>query len=121
MLVLSETLSSIRLPRSIPCWPHIAANAVSLSAWTVRRSAGWLGHVTVAQTEAELTAIRRSVNRDSPFGDDTWPDGATEKLGLDITTRPHGLPGLKEYGVQHLSCSPVLNESVFKVVIPTPV
>jgi len=38
------------------------------------------------QAEAELTAIRRSVNRGSAFGDETWATAATKELGLEITT-----------------------------------
>ncbi|MEJ7595659.1 MAG: transposase [Planctomycetaceae bacterium] len=33
---------------------------------------GWLEHANSPQTDAELAAIRRSVNRGSPFGDETW-------------------------------------------------
>ena len=59
-----------------------------LSAWHLRRNAGWLGRVNSPQTDAESAAIRRSVNRGSPFGDETWATSATKKLGLEITTRP---------------------------------
>ncbi len=48
-----------------------AEEKASLSAWPLRRSAGWLAHVNSPQTAAELAAIRRSVNRGSPFGDET--------------------------------------------------
>ena len=66
-----------------------------LSTWPLRRSSGWLKHVNSPQTESELTAIRRSVNRGSAFGDETWATTATKKLGLEITTRPQGRPKLK--------------------------
>ena len=66
-----------------------------LSAWPIRRSAGWLEHVNSPQTDAELTAIRRSVNRGTPFGNETWATAATRSLGLEITTRPHGRPKTK--------------------------
>ena len=66
-----------------------------LSAWPLRRSAGWLAHVNSPQTETELAAIRRSVQRGSPFGDEHWATTATKKLGLEITTRPQGRPRLK--------------------------
>jgi putative transposase len=51
--------------------------------------------VSSLQTEAELVAIRRSVKRGSPFGDETWATTATKKLGLEITTPPQGRPKLK--------------------------
>ena len=73
----------------------IAVEKKLLSPWPMRRNAGWLEHVNSPQTDAELAAIRRSVNRGSPFGDETWATTATKKLGLEITTRPQGRPKLK--------------------------
>ena len=74
-------------------WCHgKPAEQCLLSSWPIRRSAGWLDHVNQPQTEAELTALRRSVNRGSPFGDETWATKATSKLGLEITRRPRGRP-----------------------------
>ena len=72
-----------------------AAEKELLSGWPMRRNAGWVEHVNSPQTDAELAAIRRSINRGSPFGDDTWATTATSKLGLEITTRPQGRPGSK--------------------------
>ncbi len=69
-----------------------AAEKAILSAWPIRRSVNWLDHVNAPQTEAELTAIRRSVNRGSPFGDEAWSTAATKELGLEVTTRPRGRP-----------------------------
>ncbi|HRA87621.1 MAG TPA: hypothetical protein PK992_06125, partial [Planctomycetaceae bacterium] len=66
-----------------------------LSAWPLRRNAGWVEHVNSLQTDAELAAILRSVNRGSPFGEETWATTATRKLGLEITTRPQGRPRSK--------------------------
>jgi putative transposase len=42
-----------------------------LSAWPTPRRAGWVDHVNAAQTAAELAALRRSVRRGSPYGDET--------------------------------------------------
>jgi len=53
------------------------------------------GYVNSPQTDAELAAIRRSVNRGSPFGDETWATTATKQRGLKITTRPQGRPKSK--------------------------
>jgi putative transposase len=72
-----------------------AAEKELLSAWPLRRNAGWVEHVNSPQTDAELAAIRNSVKRGSPFGDGTWSATATKKLGLEITTQPHGRPKLK--------------------------
>ncbi|GEM_PF-2226641 len=59
------------------------------STWPLLRNPGWLEHLNSPQTEAELTAIRRSVNRGSPLGGETWATTATKELGLEITTRDH--------------------------------
>ena len=69
-----------------------AAEKLLLSAWPVRRNSGWIGHVNAPQTEAELMALRRSVNRGSPYGDEAWSVTATRALGLESTTRPQGRP-----------------------------
>ena len=61
-----------------------AAEKELLSAWAIRRSPGWLEHVNSPQTDAELTAIRRSVNRGTPFGTEAWAATATKSLGLEI-------------------------------------
>lgn len=74
-------------------WCHGTAEEQSLlSAWPIRRSPGWLTHVNQPQTDTELAALCRSVNRGSPFGDGTWSTTAASKLGLEITTRPRGRP-----------------------------
>jgi putative transposase len=63
-----------------------------LAPWPVRRSPGWLEHVNAPQTEVELTAIRRSVNRGCPFGDESWSNRMVTKLGLENTVTPRGRP-----------------------------
>ena len=72
-----------------------AAEKELLSAWPLRRNAGWLEHVNSLQTAADLAGIRCSVNRGSPCGDEPWATTATRKHGLEITTRPQRRPKLK--------------------------
>ncbi|MEQ1905709.1 MAG: hypothetical protein ABL888_16090, partial [Pirellulaceae bacterium] len=43
-----------------------------LSPWPVRRSPNWIDYVNDPQSELELTAIRRSVLRGCPLGDESW-------------------------------------------------
>lgn len=52
----------------------------------------WLEHVNRPQTEAELTAIRRSVQRGQPFGGEAWRLKVARQLGLEHTIRPRGRP-----------------------------
>jgi len=42
-----------------------------LAAWPRPRLAGWVEQVNAPQTEAELSALRRSVKRGCPFGSGT--------------------------------------------------
>jgi putative transposase len=69
-----------------------AEDKTLLAAWPVHRASGWLEHVNAAQTEVELAALRRSMERGSPFGDAAWSDAATRVLGLESTLRPRGRP-----------------------------
>lgn len=52
----------------------------------------WRSWVNKVETEAELNALRRSVKRGLPFGDDDWTRSSAVRLGLEATTRPRGRP-----------------------------
>jgi putative transposase len=78
---------------SLRRWKYRTAKEKSLlAAWPVPRWPGWIGHVNGPQTEAELTALRRSVQRGSPFGEPAWSDQMVHRLGLESTLRPQGRP-----------------------------
>ncbi|MEQ1906625.1 MAG: transposase, partial [Pirellulaceae bacterium] len=59
-----------------------------LSPWPVRRSPNWIDYVNEPQSELELTAIRRSVIRGCPLGDESWSAKTVARLGLESTLRP---------------------------------
>lgn len=69
-----------------------------LSRWPVSRAANWAQYVNAPQTEAELTAIERSLQRGNPLGDPAWSERATRVLGLETTLRPRGRPRKSEKG-----------------------
>jgi putative transposase len=48
--------------------------------------------VNRAETEAELEALRRSVNRSRPYGSAQWVERVVSKLGLEWTMRSRGRP-----------------------------
>ena len=52
----------------------------------------WIQRVHEPLTEAELAAVRSSVNRGTPFGGERWTRTAAAKLGLEFTLRPPGRP-----------------------------
>jgi putative transposase len=52
----------------------------------------WRRHVQLAQTEAELAALRQSVVRGAPFGEGSWQERTANRLHLQSTLRPRGRP-----------------------------
>ena len=54
--------------------------------------ANWTKRVNRAESEAELAAIRRSVQRGTPFGGERWTATTATRLGLESTLRPRGRP-----------------------------
>ena len=63
-----------------------------LSEWPLPAPSRWARLVNEVQTEAELQALRNSVNRGQPFGPESWIDQCVQKLGLQSTIRPRGRP-----------------------------
>ena len=63
-----------------------------LSAGPVAIPSDWLNLVNEPQTEAEVAAIRTSVQRGTPFGGPRWTQRAARELGLESTLRPRGRP-----------------------------
>lgn len=63
-----------------------------LSPWPIRRSRDWAARVNEALTEKEREAVRRSVQRGRPFGDQDWTESLADRLGLWSTIRPRGRP-----------------------------
>ena len=55
----------------------------------------WRQLVDKPETEKELEALRRSVNRGTPFGDVSWTRRAANRLHLQSTLRPVGRPRKK--------------------------
>jgi putative transposase len=56
------------------------------------RGEDWARLVNEPLTEAELSAVRRSVNRGTPLGETRWVRRTAGKLGLEYTLRPRGRP-----------------------------
>jgi putative transposase len=69
-----------------------------LATWPLARHASWVEYVNSSQGEAELAALRRSVRRGSPYGDDNWCDQVVRRLGLESTLRPQGRPRKQKNG-----------------------
>jgi putative transposase len=56
------------------------------------RPPDWVRRVNRPETEAELDAIRNSVDRSAPFGSNAWRTRTAARLGLQSTLRPRGRP-----------------------------
>src|SRR5579872_1515018 len=63
-----------------------------LAAWPLAEPSQWVKFVNRPETEAELTALRRSVNRGQPYGPESWIERCVRQLGLESTIRPRGRP-----------------------------
>jgi putative transposase len=76
------------------CQGDAALRAI-LSDWPIEIPARWPAIVERPQTEAELEAIRVSVARGRPFGDDRWAGRTAKRFCLESTFRPQGRPRKK--------------------------
>lgn len=63
-----------------------------LSAWPLSMPRNWVEQVNRPQTEAEVAALRRSVLRGRPYGDEEWEQRTATGLHLESTMRPRGRP-----------------------------
>ena len=56
------------------------------------RPSDWVRRVNRPETDAELEAIRKSINRGTPFGTKAWQTRAAARFRLQSTLRPRGRP-----------------------------
>jgi putative transposase len=67
-----------------------------LAEWPAGRPRGWLNLVNEPLTEAELQALRQSVQRGTPYGSNVWMKRSAQRLDLGSTLRPRGRPRKQE-------------------------
>jgi putative transposase len=65
---------------------------VILSRWPIPRAPDWVARVNKPLSEKESEAVRRSIERNRPFGDESWTEELANRLGLWCTIRPRGRP-----------------------------
>jgi len=63
-----------------------------MACWPIPLPRQWRSYVNKPQNEAEVAAIRRSVQRGTPYGATTWVSQAAARLKLKHTLRPRGRP-----------------------------
>jgi len=66
-----------------------------LSKWPIPRLPGWVDRVNQAFGEKELQALRRSVQRGTPLGDEGWVKSIAHRLHLESTIRVRGRPRVR--------------------------
>jgi len=70
-----------------------------LSPWPVPRLPNWIARVNEPMSKAELAAVRLSIQRGRPFGDERWTASTATRLKLTSTLRPRGRPQVREPGL----------------------
>ena len=73
-------------------WHRINIPQVSLDAWPIAFPDDWNSRVNEPHGESELTNLRRSIHRGSPFGNPGWVHQTTDRLQLQSSLRPRGRP-----------------------------
>ncbi|MBN1345644.1 MAG: transposase [Phycisphaerae bacterium] len=76
-------------------WRHVHGDDRSralLHRWPVDPPKTWLADVNEPQNEEELEALRRCIQRGSPYGSDIWQRRTAHRLDLQFTLRPRGRP-----------------------------
>ena len=63
-----------------------------LSPWPIPRPRQWRSFVDQPQNEAEIAAIRRSVNKGTPYGSEVWSTQSAARLQSQHTLRSRGRP-----------------------------
>ena len=78
-------------------WHRSHATQVAwLSEWPLPVPERWLQYVNKPETESELAAVRRSVVRGAPYGDEVWEQQTAKSLGLESALRRPGRPRKKK-------------------------
>ncbi|MFN6104372.1 MAG: transposase [Planctomycetaceae bacterium] len=77
---------------SLHAYTQKGPRADLLTAWPIRRSSNWVQHVNAPQTEAEVAAIRKAIQRGCPYGDGHWTQQTAAELQLESTLIPRGRP-----------------------------
>ena len=80
-------------------WPHGSLGQLRrrgaarlLDPWPFPGPAGWAEAVDRPETPQELEALRRSVQRGTPFGSSGWVTAMADRYGLASSLRPRGRP-----------------------------
>ncbi len=71
---------------------------VAVEDWPVSPPRNWMASVNRPETEAELDAVRCSVVRGAPYGQDSWQRRTAARLKLQSSLRPPWRPKRDKHG-----------------------
>ena len=77
---------------SVRWWRDKRRRPAFLHDGPLDRPRRWVADVNRPMSQPELEAIRRSVNRGTPWGSKTWQTRTANRLGLESSLRPRGRP-----------------------------
>jgi hypothetical protein len=78
---------------AFPLWLHKPErDPRRLTPWPMARLLRWAERVNKPLTASERHAVRTSVNRGTPLGDETWVQRIAQQHNLQSTLRPRGRP-----------------------------
>jgi putative transposase len=63
-----------------------------LAPWPMEQPSDWISWVNRPETRNELEAVRQSIRRGSPCGDELWMLETAKRLNLESTIRARGRP-----------------------------
>jgi len=69
-----------------------------MSDWPVPRPHDWIDRVNASLTKAEMTAVKNSIRRGTPFGTSLWVRETADQLDLGHTLRRCGRPCIAAVG-----------------------
>jgi len=83
-------------------WSSLAiskhAAGPSLTPWPTKRPPNWVERVNQPMSLGEEDAMRRSIQRNQPFGESDWQTETATRLGLEASLRSVGRPRKLENG-----------------------
>lgn len=89
----ANMVSSAEQWRWCSLWHRVSKpGLVTLAQWPLAPGERWLDYVNQVETEAELSALRRSAWSGTPFGETVWRQRTAKRLGLESTLRSAGRP-----------------------------
>ena len=65
---------------------------IPLHEWPILRPEDWIKLVNQPQTQSEVLALKKALQKGTPFGSKEWQERIADDLGLQKTLRPQGRP-----------------------------